>query len=99
MAYTATYHEDSDQSDDAYMSPTLPPDDFSPSTESDVTSPEHTPTTFNHSHSSHASPTGLLTQWTAHQCADWISALGLSRYAGLFVGMFSLLSSEELDGE
>ncbi|KAF1346236.1 hypothetical protein BDV97DRAFT_301677 [Delphinella strobiligena] len=85
MAFTATYHEDSDPDDEPFASPTFPSEGFSASSDSDMTSPEHTPTTFTHSQSANGSPTGLLTQWTAHQCADWISVLGLSQYAALFI--------------
>jgi hypothetical protein len=78
----------------------MPPDDFSPSTESDITSPEHTPTIFNRSYSANPSPTGLLTQWTAHQCADWVAALGLGleKYGSRFIGTFCSCSQVEKEG-
>ncbi|KAF1994938.1 RA-domain-containing protein [Amniculicola lignicola CBS 123094] len=90
MAYSTTaYHEDSD-ADDEYersvlMSPALPPDfdDRSP-TDSEPPSTEHTPTTFTHSRDSKGSPTGLITDWTEDQCADFISELGLAHYADTF---------------
>jgi len=90
-AYRGAYHDDSD-ADDEYersviTSPTLPPDFESSPTDSDPLSAEHTPTTFTHS-GSHASPTGLITQWTAEQCADFISSLGLAEYADGFIGRF-----------
>ncbi|KAK4996746.1 hypothetical protein LTR16_007170, partial [Cryomyces antarcticus] len=90
MAYKATYHEDSD-ADDEYersaFSPTLPARFDASPTDSDVTSAEHTPTTFTHSHSggSHGSPTGLITQWTAEQCADFVVGLGFRQYADAIV--------------
>ncbi|KAF2809086.1 RA-domain-containing protein [Mytilinidion resinicola] len=90
MAYTTTYHEDSD-ADDEYersviTSPTLPPDfEGSSPTSSGPPSTEHTPTTFTHSRDSHGSPTGLISQWSAEQCADFISSLGLTHYAETFV--------------
>ncbi|OCK80502.1 hypothetical protein K432DRAFT_404676 [Lepidopterella palustris CBS 459.81] len=89
MAYKSTYHEDSD-ADDEYersviTSPTLPPDFESSPTESGPPSTEHTPTTFTHSRDSNGSPTGLISQWTAEQCADFISTLGLSQYADTFI--------------
>ncbi|KAK5009045.1 hypothetical protein LTR28_002983, partial [Elasticomyces elasticus] len=86
MAYNSAYHEDSDADDEfersVFTSPTLPHDFTSSPTDSDMTSPEHTPTTFTHSHSggSHGSPTGLITQWTPEQCADFLSSLGLGSY-------------------
>lgn len=84
--YKSTYHEDSDADDEfersVFVSPTLP-QDFSPTYTDDMTSPEHTPTTFAHSQSggSYASPTSLITQWNAEQCADFLSSLGLGQYA------------------
>lgn len=91
MAYKTAYHEDSD-ADDEYersviTSPTLPPDFESSPTDSDAPSTEHTPTTYTHSvGGSHASPTGLITQWTTEQCADWVSGLGFPKYADTFLG-------------
>ena len=92
MAYKSTYHEDSD-ADDEYersviTSPTLPPDFESSPTDSGPPSTEHTPTTFTHSRDSNGSPTGLITEWTAEQCADFISGLGLEKYAETFIGRF-----------
>jgi protein STE50 len=92
MAFKTAYHEGSD-ADDEYersviASPALPPDFESSPTDSDPPSAEHTPTTFTHSVGSHASPTGLITQWTAGQCADFVSNLGMSQYADAFVGEF-----------
>lgn len=90
MAYKSTYHEDSDADDEfertVFESPNVP-QDLSP-TDSEMTSPEHTPTTFTHSHSggSHGSPTGLITQWTAEQTADFLSSLGLGQYADSIIG-------------
>lgn len=101
MAYTAIYHEDSDQDLHTYASSETSHDD-------DMNSPDHTPTTFAHvhsqphsnshshsqsqpqSHSLHASPVGHLTEWTAPQCADWITALGLGQYATLFISTSTL---------
>ena len=96
MAYRSTYHEDSD-ADDEYersviQSPTLPPDLASLPTDSDPPSNEHTPTTYTHSGEGYGSPTGLIVQWTAEQSADYISGLGLSQYADIFVGMMEKLS-------
>lgn len=87
---TTAYHDDSDPDDDfvrsAYHSPTLPRGAHLDKDDSDgMTSPEHTPTTFSHSHSLNPSPTGLITQWTAEQVADWVAALGLTQYADAFV--------------
>lgn len=92
---TTQYHHDSDPEDEylrpTYHSPTLPRshlhDDHLDDDDDMTTSAEHTPTTFSHSlsHSLNPSPTGLITQWTAEQVADWVAALGLSQYADAFV--------------
>jgi len=92
---TTQYHHDSDPDDEylrpTYHSPTLPrshlQNDHSDDDDDMTTSAEHTPTTFSHSlsHSLNPSPTGLITQWTAEQVADWVAALGLSQYADAFV--------------
>lgn len=100
MSYkSTTYTEDSD-ADDEYersviTSPTLPQSDYETSpTDSDPPSAEHTPTTFTHSggSGSHVSPKGLMTQWTAEQCADFVSSLGLSQYSDAFLGMLAMRS-------
>ncbi|EON70039.1 hypothetical protein W97_09307 [Coniosporium apollinis CBS 100218] len=89
MAYKPTYHEDSDADDEyersVFTSPTLPADFESSPTDSGPPSTEHTPTTFTHSGESHGSPTGVITQWTAGQCADFITSLGLGQYADNFI--------------
>ncbi|KAI5270429.1 hypothetical protein E4T47_06235 [Aureobasidium subglaciale] len=92
---TTQYHHVSDPDDDylhqTYHSPTLPRSqlhaDHSDDDDDMTTSAEHTPTTFSHSlsHSLNPSPTGLITQWTAEQVADWVAALGLTQYADAFV--------------
>ena len=95
MAYkSSAYHDDSD-TDDQYdrrlaPSPNGPPGagfESSSPTDSESPSAENTPTTFTHSGGSGASPRGLMTQWSAEQCADFISNLGLAQYADTFVGM------------
>lgn len=90
MSYLQSkYNEDSD-ADDEYersviASPALVHDYESSTTESDPPSNEHTPTTFTHGVHA-ASPTGLITQWTADQCAEYVSSLGLPQYADAFLG-------------
>ena len=91
MAYRSKYQEDSDaDADDEYersviQSPTLPMDyhESSP-TDSGTHSTEHTPTTFTHSRDGKLTPTGLITEWTEEQTADFISDLGLDQYADTF---------------
>ncbi|KAF2646426.1 RA-domain-containing protein [Massarina eburnea CBS 473.64] len=86
------YHEDSDaDADDEYersviQSPRLPTEyQASSPTDSGPMSTEHTPTTFTHSRDSKGSPTGLITEWTEEQSADFVSDLGLEQYADAFV--------------
>ncbi len=98
MAYEANYQdyqEDSD-ADDEYersliASPRLPlPADYESSpTESDPPSNENTPTTYTHSSTNHTSPTGLITDWTADQCAYWVASLGFDQYGDAIVGMWT----------
>jgi regulator of replication initiation timing len=90
MAFNnSKYHSDSD-ADDEYerssFSPTLPLEyEESSPTDSGPLSAENTPTTFTHSRDSHGSPTGLITEWTAEQSADFVAGLGLSQYADTFI--------------
>ena len=93
MAYKSNshsqFHDDSDADDEferSLMSPTLPVEYDEASTDSGPPSAEHTPTTFSHSRDSKGSPTGLITDWSSEQTADFISDLGLEQYADAFVG-------------
>jgi hypothetical protein len=92
-AYKATgYHEDSDADDEyersVFMAPNLHPDYEGSPTDSDGSpSTEHTPTSY--SHREGISPRGLITDWSAEQCADFVSGLGLSQYGDSFVGMWA----------
>lgn len=103
MAYRSKYQEDSDaDADDEYersviQSPTLPIDyhESSP-TDSGTHSTEHTPTTFTHSRDGKLTPTGLITEWTEEQTADFIADLGLDQYADTFSRMWATLSSGDL---
>ncbi|KAF2873667.1 hypothetical protein BDV95DRAFT_605150 [Massariosphaeria phaeospora] len=84
------HHEDSDADDEAersvLLSPALPMDyDEGSPTSSGPLSTEHTPTTYTHSRDSRGSPTGLIPDWTEHQCAEFVSDLGLGQYAGDFI--------------
>ncbi|KAI9801199.1 MAG: hypothetical protein M1825_003473 [Sarcosagium campestre] len=87
MAFPTTYHEDSD-ADDEYerglLSPQLATDSEASPTDSDPPSTEHTPTTYGH-FGGDGSPKTLITEWTATECADFVSDLGLSQYANVFV--------------
>lgn len=90
MAYTGTYHDDSDADDEySLKSPAMPGDFEASPIDADVPSAEHTPTTFTYA-GSHSSPTGSITHWTAGQCADFVISLGIGQYADAFVGQFIL---------
>ncbi|KAL5443791.1 hypothetical protein PMIN07_002963 [Paraphaeosphaeria minitans] len=94
MAYTSKYHDDSDEDYEAsdehersvIQSPTLPVvyAESSP-TSSGPMSTEHTPTTFTHSRDTKGSPTGLITEWTKEQAADFVAGLGLDQYADTLI--------------
>jgi hypothetical protein len=86
----AKYREESD-ADDEYgseiMSPTLPPDFQTSPTDSDGLSTEQTPT-YSTSGRDGISPRVKILDWSADQCADFVSEVcGLDQYADLFVGM------------
>lgn len=94
MAIPTAHYADSD-ADDEYErsvlpSPRLPTDDETSLTDSDPPSTEHTPT-FGHLDSDKLSPDSLITEWTAPQCADYVSNLGLPQYCAKFLGMSSRL--------
>ncbi|KAF2434080.1 RA-domain-containing protein [Tothia fuscella] len=86
---TTNYHEDSDADDEyersVFISPQMQHPDFQSASPSDSDSPstEHTPTTY--SHREGISPRGLITEWSAEQCADFVSGLGLPQYGDSFV--------------
>lgn len=99
MAYKSAYTiEASDIEDDydrsGYMSPSLPTDN-SPTSSDGITSPDHTPT-FAHG-GNYTSPTGLITQWTAAQCAEYITSLGFSQHAEAMIGEQGPHGRDEMD--
>lgn len=53
------------------------------------TSAEHTPTTYGHRSSADRLPETIVTEWTADECADFISSISLQQYADRFIGVFS----------
>ncbi len=54
------------------------------------TSTEHTPTTYGRHSSADRLPETIISEWTADECADFISNIGLSQYADRFIGVYSL---------
>jgi len=100
MAYTATYATDSDADDEferqEILSPSVLPD-LSPTGSEEMTTSEHTPTTFTHSQSggSHASPTTtMITEWTTEQSAEYVRSLGLGQYMDDILRMIKLRRQE-----
>lgn len=90
MAFQAPYHEDSD-ADDEYersvmASPQLPTDSELSPTDSEFLSPEHTPRIYGISGEDQGSPRTIITEWTAEECADFVSGLGLRQYRTSFLG-------------
>ncbi|KZF26954.1 RA-domain-containing protein [Xylona heveae TC161] len=90
MAFPSTYHADSD-ADDEYersvimTSPHLPTDSEASPTDSEPPSTEPTPTTYGNLVDDHRLPRTIITEWTAEECANFISGLGLSQYAHAFL--------------
>lgn len=89
MAIPTAHYADSD-ADDEYersvlASPHLPTDDDTSPTDSDPPSTEPTPT-FGHIDGDKLSPVNSILKWTAGQCADYVSSLGLPQYCEKFLG-------------
>ena len=54
---------------------------------------EHTPTTYGHRTNADRLPETIISEWTADECADFISTIGLRQYSELFLGTFCPSSS------
>jgi len=59
-----------------------------------LSSNEHTPTTYGNQGGSDRLPETVITEWTAEECADFVSSLGLRQYGDQFLGMFCTLCLE-----
>lgn len=59
------------------------------------TSTEHTPTTYGHRRSADRLPKTIITEWSADDCADFVSTIGLPQYADRFVGESSASTATE----
>jgi hypothetical protein len=80
------YHADSD-ADDEYersviTSPHLQTDSEASPTDSDIASSEHTPTKFGSE--GPRTPRTVISEWTADECVDFLTSLGLLQYCGTF---------------
>ncbi|KAI9833263.1 MAG: Adaptor for signal transduction [Phylliscum demangeonii] len=87
MAFTTTTYEDSDADDEYERGMTSPPlvtDSETSATDSDPPSAEQTPTMFGHM-SDVRLPKTTIPEWTAEECAEYVSGLGLSQYADAFL--------------
>ncbi|KAI9678724.1 MAG: Adaptor for signal transduction [Caeruleum heppii] len=87
MAFSKTYHDDSDADDEyerSMPSPHLMPDSDTSPIDSDPQSNEHTPTTYGY-HANDRMPSRLITDWSAEECADYVSGLNLSQYSDAFL--------------
>ncbi|KAI2789461.1 hypothetical protein POX_d04952 [Penicillium oxalicum] len=83
---TSLYHADSD-ADDEYersviTSPHLQTDSEASPTDSDIASSQHTPTRFGSE--GPRTPRSVISDWTADDCVDFLTSLGLLQYCGTF---------------
>lgn len=93
MAFqSGTAYAESD-ADDEYersvhdSSPVLEIDsEASPTDSEGPSSNEHTPTTYGAHNSGDRLPETIITEWTAEECADFVSSLGLEQYGNQFLG-------------
>jgi len=86
---TAYAESDADDEYERSLSALSPVDDeeeHSPIDSEIVSSQEHTPTTYGHRNSADRLPETIISEWTADDCADFISTIGLPQYADHFIG-------------
>lgn len=86
------FHDDSDADDEyerSLASPRLPTDSEISPTDSDSISTEHTPTLYGSMGDEQGSLRSTISDWTAEECADFVSSLGLRQYRGAFIGLSS----------
>ncbi|KAK2046337.1 SAM domain-containing protein [Colletotrichum somersetense] len=89
MNFDSGVYAESD-ADDEYersLGPNSPvaDDEGSPIDSELPSSSEHTPTTYGHRSSADRLPETIISEWTADECADFISTIGLPQYADSFV--------------
>lgn len=98
MAFPTAY-EDSDADDEyerSVVSPPLVTDSETSPTDSDPPSTENTPTLYGQL-GDDKSPRNIITDWSAEECAEYVSSLGLSQYADAFLGEKILVPEERVD--
>jgi hypothetical protein len=99
MAFeSGTAYPESD-ADDEYersvhdSSPMLATDsEASPTDSEGPSSNEHTPTTYGAHSSGDRLPETIISEWTADECADFVSSLGLRQYGDQFLGTLRVFS-------
>ncbi|KAJ5194686.1 uncharacterized protein N7498_008124 [Penicillium cinerascens] len=87
MLHTS-YHADSD-ADDEYersviTSPHLQTEFEASPIDSDIPSSEHTPTKFGYPSDGPRTPRSIISEWTADECIEFLTSLGLLQYCGTF---------------
>ena len=92
MAFeSGTAYPESD-ADDEYessvhdSSPILAEDSEASPTDSELSSNEHTPTTYGKISSRDELPDTIISEWTIDECADFVGSLGLRQYVDQFLG-------------
>jgi hypothetical protein len=100
MLHTS-YHADSD-ADDEYersviTSPLLQTEFEASPIDSDIPSSEHTPTKFGHSSDGPRTPRSIISEWTADECIEFMTSLGLLQYCGTFRGKLGYAPVLDLD--
>lgn len=91
MAYeSGTAYPESDADDEGSV--VLANDSDGDDGDSDgLSSSEHTPTTYGAHSSADRLPETIITEWTADECADFVSSLGLRQYGDPFLGRRGLV--------
>ncbi|KAJ5525273.1 hypothetical protein N7494_011923 [Penicillium frequentans] len=89
MSLHTSYHDADSDADDEYersvfTSPHLQTDSEASPIDSDIPSSEHTPTKFGYPSDVPRTPRAIISDWTADECSDFLTSLGLLQYCGTF---------------
>ena len=90
---SGTAYAESDADDEYALSPVDDESEHSPIDSEMISSQEHTPTTYGYRNSADRLPETIISEWTADECADFISAIGLPQYSDRFIGWFLFLQA------
>lgn len=86
-AYAESDADDEYERSVAASSPVMATDSEASPIDSELpSSNEHTPTTYGHRSSADRLPETIISEWTAEECADFISTIDLQQYADSFLG-------------